>query len=71
MMLIAFSFYTITRYDITSKVVVFLVFFVVYYILLASLNKSFKIKKYDLIYAGAISLINCSIFITSLIIEHL
>ena len=71
MMLIAFSLYTITRYDTTSKIVVFLAFFVMYYCLLASLNKSFKIKKYDLIFGGAISLVNFCLFITSITIEHL
>ncbi len=71
MMFIAFSLYTITRYDTTSKIVIFLAFFVMYYCLLASLNKSFKIKKYDLIFGGAISLVNFCLFIASITIEHL
>lgn len=62
LLLICFSIYG-SNMDITSSVCVLIAFFIVYYCILAGLNKSFKIKKLDLIYGGCVGLISFSLFV--------
>lgn len=62
LLLICFSVYA-SRIDMTSSVCIIIAFFIFYYCILAGLNKSFKIKKLDLIYGGSVGLISLSIFI--------
>ena len=62
LLLICFSIYG-SNMDMTSSVCVIIAFFIVYYCILAGLNKSFKIKKLDLIYGGCVGLISFSLFV--------
>ena len=70
LLLICFSIYG-SNMDMTSSVCVIIAFFIVYYCILAGLNKSFKIKKLDLIYGGCVGLISFSLFVAhcSLIVQ--
>lgn len=62
MLLICFAIYG-TTIDVTTAICLIIAYFIFYYCLLASLNKSFKIKKYDLICGGVVSFISLLIFI--------
>lgn len=64
MLLICLAIYG-TTINVTTAICLIIAYFIFYYCLLASLNKSFKIKKYDLIAGGPISFVSLVIFIVS------
>ena len=61
--------YTTKYMGVTLKLTIFLSYLIFYYCLLALLNKSFKIKKYDLISGSVVIVFDLAFLITSLAIE--
>lgn len=61
--------YTTKYMGVTLKLTIFLSYLIFYYCLLALLNKSFKIKKYDLISGSIVIVFDLAFLITSLAIE--